>query len=811
MSLINDSPSPSNTDEMEAPLSARNVGYQEDTPTNSEFSDLFQSGVTHSMLRAQERVGGYARGLNLLGTEQPQMSADEINKNYGPIGPDGKQVKITDEPMYEDVGKIIGRQKADEMDRNARLARFSDQHGTVTNLGASAVGFMMDPLQAVSAFVPGVGEASVLNGMGRIGLATSGLAARTAARTVSGATAGAISQAPIAALQYGLDKQQASDMSMRDAFKSVLYAAAGNAVFHAGVFGGAREAGLLKPDEAMKFGATAPSEAAAIVNAPAPTQHAAMQSALGQMVEGRQVEVDPLFPQPDGPPVSAAEIAERQSQTYRDGFAPGLTSDQIEGAKSELFPETEPKPVEEPGTEGPVLDQYKEKINAEAQRLGVPLDDARLSRAAETMAKDHNPEAPQGGPPSIFERKKSDLLTGAFPETSPTGENAQVSIPTKSGEIPMSKDLSTPDRDIEQRFAKQVGDNYKKTVYDYSRLPDTDKGVVLAPDLARELSPDYLAARTKSNAVQEPASWFIKKLYDQKLAEAPKGDRLPLVQFTAGGTGAGKTSAMREIEKIRALSQKAQIIYDSNMKTFSGSVDKIEKALQAGKHVVVTYVYRDPLDAFVKGVLPRAMRQEGEFGSGRTVPIDAHLSTHEGSLSTIKQLAEKYKDDERVKILTIDNSFGKGQAKLLSLDDLAKLKYDNGTETKIRKALDEERQKGTISESIYQGMAAPRSGDGASIEGIQRQDRPGDGGQPEPERDGGAPAAGDESNGSREQPERHPDDAAIADLETKIDLNRMTQDERGALNEAHTNYVAANDLYQQKLKDYTACLAANGE
>jgi len=305
---------------------------------------------------------------------------------------------------------------------------------------------------------------------------------------------------------------------------------------------------------------------------------------------------------------------------------------------------------------------------------------------------------------------------------------------TPDGEIPSDGRLSQADHEIESKLAEKVGNNFDAAVEEYSKLPETQGGTVLNTDSARELSEDYLRDRTKSSAVQEPASWFIRKLYDEKLKEKATGDKLDLVQFTAGGTGAGKSNAIANIPAVRELADRAQIVYDSNMNWLDGSVEKIDKALAAGKSVNITYVYRDPIEALVNGALPRATRQEKKFGSGRTVPIGEHAATHDGSLETIKAIAEKYKDDHRVTIQVIDNRYGKDGAKQIPLDDLSRIIHDNTYES-VRKALDEQRVNGTISDQTYNGFADAHAGDAGADRRVHEEDRSSPGGQPQSERD----------------------------------------------------------------------------
>lgn len=318
---------------------------------------------------------------------------------------------------------------------------------------------------------------------------------------------------------------------------------------------------------------------------------------------------------------------------------------------------------------------------------------------------------------------------------------------------------------IEDRFAAKLGmvqvgvdaegrsvfkiadkDAYRRAVAGYAKLKDSEGGKVLNTDTARELSEDYLGDRTQSAAVHEPASELIKAMYAEKLAQGPEGDEAPMVLFTAGGTGAGKSSAIENIREVSDLKHHAQMVYDTNLNTYSSGKKKIEQALAAGKDVHIAMVVRDPEEALVNGALPRAERQRKQFGSGRTVPLKEHIKTHIGALETVSRLADDYAGHPNVHIDVIDNSLGRGNAQLKSVDWMRRVAY-NDIDTRVRAALEREHEAGRISDDTYRGFsdkgASDQSlaGNGGQNQGGQGGDRSGNGGQPQPKRDGpGLPA-----------------------------------------------------------------------
>lgn len=312
-------------------------------------------------------------------------------------------------------------------------------------------------------------------------------------------------------------------------------------------------------------------------------------------------------------------------------------------------------------------------------------------------------------------------------------------------EIPRATNLEGGDRDIEGRFAEQLGSDYEAARRQYAQIKETEGGKVINTDSARELSADYLKDRTRSAAVHEPASWLTKKLYADALAKGPKRG---MVLFTAGGTGAGKSSALRVMGK---LTDRAHTIFDTNMNGFDSGIKKINQALAAGKRVHIVYTFRDPIEALKEGALTRAMRQEGEHGSGRTVPIDEHLGTHIGSRDVMDRLAAHFAGDQRVKITAIDNSRGRGNAAEVPLADIPKIEGKDYTQLreKALQTLEQERAAGRISDAVYRGfrgedrgVGAGRSDAGAGSEpqSQRAQERP-DAVGPQMEKPGAGPPA----------------------------------------------------------------------
>jgi len=268
---------------------------------------------------------------------------------------------------------------------------------------------------------------------------------------------------------------------------------------------------------------------------------------------------------------------------------------------------------------------------------------------------------------------------------------------------PTLPQVGQSDNPIASAYFDRLTNDYTGLAAEYAQLPSTDGGRILNTDEAREMSPEYRMDRTRSADVHEPSSAFVKQMYAEKLSKDTPPGKENMVLFTAGGTGAGKTTGLQEASKVSDGIRNAEIVYDTNMNTFDSADKKIQQALKAGRNIGIVYTYRDPVEALENGALKRASRMEQEMGTGRTVPIEEHFKTHAGSREVMERLQDKYGDDHRFHMMVIDNSRGPGNASVVSgLDKLPKLDH-----TAVRKGLNNVLENayrtGKISQAIYEG------------------------------------------------------------------------------------------------------------
>lgn len=347
----------------------------------------------------------------------------------------------------------------------------------------------------------------------------------------------------------------------------------------------------------------------------------------------------------------------------------------------------------------------------------MPIDRQRLAAALERMTSLDQPQNQTGA------EMAADIALGFTPLGIPQSardfersrrQNDKLGMVLAGvGMIPVvggvSKAAKTAakgiDKAIEARYFDRLANDFEGLKAEYAAIPETKGGKVLNTDVARELSPDYLADRTRSADVHEPSSSFIKQVFAERLAQPTPQGQDPVVIFTAGGTGAGKTSGLSGLREADPRINRAELEYDTNMNKYSSAKQKVDQVLKSGRQAQVFFTYRDPVEALEQGALTRAMGQEADYGTGRTVPLTEHLNTHIGSRATMERLAKDYADNPNFRLTVIDNSRGRGNAVLSSLDKLPKLD-ENKVKDELKSALEKARDEKRISDSVYRGFAA---------------------------------------------------------------------------------------------------------
>lgn len=228
-------------------------------------------------------------------------------------------------------------------------------------------------------------------------------------------------------------------------------------------------------------------------------------------------------------------------------------------------------------------------------------------------------------------------------------------------------------KNIETRAFNKIDNSYQKILSDY----ENKNGNVVNADSFRPYFKDEGYVGSNAAAVQEPSSELAKIAWENGLKKNGQ-----FATLFAGGSGTGKTSAIKNIDLAKEMVDNSAVILDGNLSSYSSAMKKIKQANDAGKVSPILYVYREPVDSMVNGVVKRSINNPDELG--RIVPTKVVAENHIGSWETIKRLAE-----EGNTVISIDNSLGAKKAKIVPLKDLSqKVKYPSVEE--LTKLLNEE-------------------------------------------------------------------------------------------------------------------------
>jgi hypothetical protein len=261
--------------------------------------------------------------------------------------------------------------------------------------------------------------------------------------------------------------------------------------------------------------------------------------------------------------------------------------------------------------------------------------------------------------------------------------------------------LSPDAQAVEARIIEQVSKELDALVGQYRQR----FGVVVGTDLARELFGEYTASLQSrldfALAVQRSASHVADEVFGRILSAPVFGDAL----FTAGGTGAGKTTAIRTSSQTRSLISEAAIVYDSNFNSLASARAKVTMALEAGLRAIVIFVHRHPVEAYLQGVLPRALVE------GRTVSIEGHLRMHRDSLKTFLRCQKVFADNSQAAFLVLNNTGHETEAFPSDIAYLKSVQYPKEELfNAIKEGLDYAYRQGQISEALYTASCGRASG-----------------------------------------------------------------------------------------------------
>jgi hypothetical protein len=238
------------------------------------------------------------------------------------------------------------------------------------------------------------------------------------------------------------------------------------------------------------------------------------------------------------------------------------------------------------------------------------------------------------------------------------------------------KKLTPEQRGVESRAARRIENDIDGYVNQYIKNNTEDGVLTLNTDEARELHPEYAASHRSraimGDAVQEPSGAIIKEIFKRELAK-PVDPKHPIVMFTAGGGGSGKTFVTQNVESLFKAKQNSAFVYDTTFGAYESSLKKVHNVLDSNRGVHIVMV-------FTPEEIAAYQAYERGTDKGRTVPEMQLAKDHIGAPETIIKLSEEFKNDPRVQIQIFENRGVGSNIREMSMDELKKIAYNRKKE-----------------------------------------------------------------------------------------------------------------------------------
>ncbi len=306
------------------------------------------------------------------------------------------------------------------------------------------------------------------------------------------------------------------------------------------------------------------------------------------------------------------------------------------------------------------------------------------------------------GPKSLLQTKpntsipitpNTNVISPIIPKAKPVVNDIKKAEATMPKIVKRDLSLRGNDAKVQEASIKKYESNPEKMVDDYIK----QNGKIVNTDEARKLFKDEGYVGTNARAVQEASSAVSKDAFRKLLNNSEGEDAL----FTVGGSGTGKTSVVKNM--FPEEYSNAGVILDSNLSKMQSAGDRIQEVLDAGKKPNLIYVYRDPIDSWINGVVKRMNNKTNDEG-GRIVPLSVFIENHKGSYNVIKSLLQNPDNGKKFKISLIDNSLGQGNHELLDPKKFGTISYNDNLKEQLLEETKKLYEKGQITKVQYQEL-----------------------------------------------------------------------------------------------------------
>lgn len=225
------------------------------------------------------------------------------------------------------------------------------------------------------------------------------------------------------------------------------------------------------------------------------------------------------------------------------------------------------------------------------------------------------------------------------------------------------------------------------------------QSITLNTDDWRTLFPEYHG--TNAGDVHEASSTLNKKLWKEALATM-KGKGNNKVAILAGGGGSGKSGVGKFVDIPQYPIQLDQV--SDNVQKM---MDKVVEAQASGYGVDYFFVDRPPEEAWLNGVVKRALNLREKGKIARTVPIDIAIKAN---VEARKAAIDVLKNHPNIPVSILDNTGRNGKSRMITNRDEAirHLESQNynweETRDQMVKATQERYDRGEMDEDIARGL-----------------------------------------------------------------------------------------------------------
>jgi len=168
------------------------------------------------------------------------------------------------------------------------------------------------------------------------------------------------------------------------------------------------------------------------------------------------------------------------------------------------------------------------------------------------------------------------------------------------------------------------------------------------------------------------ATDIAQRMLDRAYDAAVTSGKYTGVDAFIGGTGSGK-SVTSEATPLSAERRAGRIILESHAENAQNLAANIYKALEQNLPVDIHVVIRDPLESY-KSVVRRYNRADAnEPGSGKAVPVNYGVATHEAVIANVPKLMEQFGNEPLVRWHFIGNRGMPVEAREVSADEGSRL------------------------------------------------------------------------------------------------------------------------------------------